>query len=62
MLILLKKDNISIFVVNGVLNVTGIDNFTVYTIKGEKVNVNQTLQIGVYILKADNFFCLKNNY
>ncbi len=48
----LKEQNISITVRNGILNVAGADKFTVYTIAGQKVNANQKLHKGVYIVKV----------
>ncbi len=50
----IEEQNISITVVNGVVNVLGVDNFEVYTLAGQKVNAKQQLQAGVYIVKVDN--------
>ncbi len=51
----INGQNISIFVTNGILNVEGVDNFSVFTIAGQRVNTNQMLQSGVYVVKANNF-------
>ncbi len=43
-----------ISVKNGVITVDGVDNFSVFTVSGQKVNANQRLQAGVYVVKVEN--------
>ncbi len=47
----------SVVVVNGVITVSGVDSFEVYSLAGQKVNANQQLQAGVYIVKTTGFAC-----
>ncbi len=43
-----------ISVKNGVITVDGVENFSVFTVAGQRVNANQTLQAGVYVVKVEN--------
>ncbi len=48
------EKNYSIVIKDGVLNVLGATNFTVYTLTGQKVSNKQALQTGVYLVKVNN--------
>ncbi len=50
-----KGTNFDVVVANGRINVVGVDNFSVFTVAGQRVSANQTLQSGVYVVKVDNF-------
>ncbi len=45
---------LSIVVANGKINVLGVDNFSIFTITGQRVNANQVLKAGVYVVKVNN--------
>ncbi len=49
------KSAVKVSVVNGVINVLGADNFELFTVTGQKVNANQVLQAGIYVVKANDF-------
>ena len=49
-----SADAFQISVVNGKINVSGVENFEVYNVAGQKVNKNTRLNAGIYIVKVNN--------
>ncbi len=47
--------NYNIQIIGGFITVEGADNFELYSVAGQKLNLNSTLQKGVYLIKIKDF-------
>ncbi len=44
----------NISVNNGIITVSGVENFSVFTVAGQRVDAKRPLQAGIYVVKVDN--------